>query len=408
MGVRVHVLLQGFPVFISALLAIVLLSGRLAAQPAEIGAPLLTGVNAPRSFELNRYQSLIMHVGVEAQNVDPSSDGEIVVFVTDLKGNIIEVPVFNTLRPSAFLHGKTDVAIAIGHAATWIGERRAVMVCARSETIPGTPCAVVELYSRGNPLDTPTKDNAELIAVLKKKFPGIGCRCKSGAIRLAPADTNHGTLGAFTDVVGGAQYGPFHKTDAAAGTLTSVYKFEPHFEIEILNAPAKPDGLDAAAWSDVEKAFPVLCSEGQRINSTLTLARGKTDEKKIDEEAKDAAGATKKYPYELTEDPDKMTWDGHGYRAPSDSGSATIKGALKAWDRNIIHWLDAPGIAAADKKVMARAAPSSQSSNFHAFVHGTTGKDEDNCDCYFAMETGIVDANADAAASVLLKNPECK
>jgi hypothetical protein len=85
-----------------------------------------------------------------------------------------------------------------------------------------------------------------------------------------------------------------------------------------------------------------------------------------------------------------------------------VDGALKAHEKNIIHWLDAPGLFAKPKDKFENLLPMSQKAYFHSFVHGTTGKDEDSCDCYFGMNTGVVDADGAAQASVLLKKPECK
>ncbi len=377
------------------------------AQPIERPTPLLTGIDAPERFELNRLGNLTLYVGVESQDIDPRAPGEVVVYVTNRAGEVLDVPVLNSLTPQDLVFGHNQVAIEIGFAARSRGERFPVRICARSDTIPGNPCAVVDLFDQGSPLDEPTKNNKELIDLLKKEYPEMGCRCKSGAIRLDPGDANHGSLGAFTDIVGGKQYGEYHLTDKTKSTYTSVYKFEPHFEIEITKPPSKPEGMDAAEWSEVEKLFPLLCPEGQEENHTITFKIGKADQEERPKKVKTATG-DKEYPYAETTEPDKLTWDGHGYRETGRSKEPPVDGALKAHEKNIIHWLDAPGLFAKPKDKFENLLPMSQKAYFHSFVHGTTGKDEDSCDCYFGMNTGVVDADGAAQASVLLKKPECK
>ena len=316
------------------------------------------------------------------------------------------MPILNSLSGYDLFAGRNEIAIEIGHVARYRGRRVSVLICAHSEEIAGNPCAAVELLDRGDPLEEAIKDKQDTVDLLKKQWPTIGCRCKSASIRMDPADTNHGSLGAFTDTVGGAKYGPYHNTDNAAGTYTSVYKFEPHFEIEIINRPDKPDGTEAAAWAEIEKIFPALCGEGQKINGTATMNKGLPGEKAVPMEVEVPLG-TESFPYEDTTDPAKFTWDGHGYRVTGDSPSPKIKGAVKAWENNIIHWLNSPGYAAKRQVRINPAVPISQKNQFHAFVHGTTGKDEDDCDCFFGLETGVVGANG-AEPSVVLKKPECK
>ena len=378
-----------------------------AAQPVDEGVPRLVGIRAPESFELNDPRNMALFVAIEAENVDPMADGQISVTVSDRAGRPLEVPVLNTLSPLDLFFGRNEIAIQIGYAASFRGMHFPVRICAHGDAMEGDPCAVVELLDQGDPIEKPKKGREEYVARLKELFPDIGCRCKSGTVRMDPADTNHGSLGSFGAALGGAAYGPFHQSDAAAGTETSVYKFEPHFEIEIINPPKKPDGMDEKNWSAIEKLLPALCEEGQKVNGTTTIKRGTPAEDSAPLKDKTVT-PEKEYPYEDTTDETKFTWDAHGYRQPGKSADPDITGAMKAYDTNVIHWLDAPGLTAKPTATMKRYGPMSQKNQFLSFVHGTTGKDEDNCDCFFGIESGVVDANGKAGPSVLLKKPECK
>ncbi|MBD1545144.1 hypothetical protein [Roseibium aggregatum] len=375
-------------------------------RPAEPGEPVLTGVDAPERFELGNPNDLTLLVGIETENLSPLLDAEIFVRVFDMWGKPIEVPVLNTLSARDILYGDKLIGIDIGHALQYRGERFSVKICAYSKQITGKPCSVVDLYDRGSPLDEPVKDQKILIDLVKKRFPGIGCRCKSGVIRLSAKDTSHGSLGKFTAVTGGPNYGPYHATDKVKKLINSNFKFEPHFEIEILNRPDKPKGMDAEIWSLYEKMFPSLCTEGQRVNGTTVFNAGTPAKREYDVK-ETVGGNTVKKPYTETKDTSKFTWDAHGYRVPG-TGRRTVTGDVKAHEKNIVHWLDTPGLNQKDQSHFVGLGPAYANNFFHSFVHGTTGKDADNCDCFFGVQTGVVDANADAQAPKILKKPECK
>jgi hypothetical protein len=380
-------------------------SGNSVEKGAE-DQPMLTVVDAPSTFRLNDLPDLALFVRVEAINIGPLTEGMIDISVSDLAGAPIGVPILNRLSATDLFFGRDLVAIEIGYASPIRGSSFPVLICASSKVLPGNPCAVVQLLDDGNPLDRQIKAKEELQKLLKENFPGIGCRCKSAVIRMEPANASHGTLGTFTLLAGGVQYGEFHGTNNSNGTFTSVYKFEPHFEIEILNRPPKPAGFSEDGWTFLQSTFPALCDEGQNVNGTTTTRKGLPDEKSVFIE-RETLVATESFPYEDTTDPKKFTQDGQGYRSTGQSLSPSVQGRIKTWDANIIHWLDAPGFASKPQAIVRKAIPISQKNQFHAFVHGTTGKDEDDCDCFFGLETGVVDLTG-AEASRLLKKPECK
>ncbi|MBO6757808.1 MAG: hypothetical protein JJ902_15850 [Roseibium sp.] len=372
----------------------------------EAGEPLLIGVDAPDVFETSNLGPYQLLVGIEAQDLSPLIDADIQVQVLDMDGRPIEVPISNTLTPVDILFGDSLIGIDIRHAIPFGGSRFPVKVCAFSEKIAGNPCAVVDLFDAGSPLDEVVKDYKDLVEKIKKMFPGIGCRCKAGVIRMSAKQKNHGGLGTFTNVVGGASYGPYHRTDKAKKLITSTYKFEPHFEIEIVNRPKKPGGLDAKTWAALETVFPYLCPEGQRLNGTHTFHAGTPREVKLHKKQK-VGQNTVEFPYKETEDIKKFIWDAHGYRQ-TGKGKTTVKGNVKAHDKNIVHWLDAPGLNMKGQKVFLKISPVHAQYYFHSFVHGSTGKKGDNCDCFFGLKTGVLDKNAEAVAPTILKKPVCK
>jgi len=377
-------------------------------KEGDLRQPRLAGVIAPETFDLSNIDRLRMLVGVELVDANLLDEADILFEVFGPNGKKLEIPVVGTLTARSVLIGNKMVGLDVAYAQKYRGENFAIKVCAFSNVLKGNPCSVVDLIDRGSPLDEHPKTAKETAEFLQKQFPGIGCRCKSGLVRHSSTDTNHGTLGSFTDKAGGPKYGPYFKTDVKADLISSNMKFEPHFEIEILNAPEKPKGYDAKKWSEVEKLFPSLCTEGQRINGTDNFHdpdTGKPISKPILGKFK---GATIPFQYKVvTDDVDALTWDAHGYRTPG-TGKGTVKGNVKSHEKNVVHWLDSAGFNQAPLSKIAKIAPTKSDYFFHTFVHGSTGKPTDNCDCFHGIRTAIVDGMGIAGKPQIISKPMCK
>ena len=224
----------------------------------------------------------------------------------------------------------------------------------------------------------------------------MGCRCASGTVKIAATDHPDGSLGTF--VPGGNTMGIFDTASNVTkdARFSSLAKFEPHFTIEIQKDPGVPAKCTKEEWQRLSMS---LCSEGQEINYTHHEMAGGADT------AKPYKRDGKEYPFDKRKGA-SFGQDGHGYKKPSESGSPQVLGTLKAYDPpNIIHWLDAPGLYNASSATWKPKLPTFDENYFHTYVHGTSGKPEDNCDCYHYVKD--VALAADGSVAPVIEAASC-
>jgi hypothetical protein len=394
----------------------------------------LTAVRAPASFAVGDPANPRLHVAVSGESLDLRSTTPVLITVSAPDGLALDV------RPS---HVATvgELRLMSGTVALELPDGplpELIRVCAQAAGLEGRPCALVELARAGTPIDSDggpgqedggdggdggdardggdtadvpeSKAEMDVRAVerirarLRALFPNIGCVCTRGQIRTAANEAPHDPLGQFTAAAGGNTFGESHKGTKTDATLTSTFKFEAHFEYRITGDPQKPANMTDANWAKVKALFPYLCSEGQKTNRTFTFLEGKPGQFTRDDSRNGVS-----YPFSATDDGTKLDWDGHGYVAPSNAAPGeAVRGALKAHaPEGVVHWLDAPGYHEVEPAAFEGLVPTRIDNYFHAFLHGTTGNPQDDCDCRLGIRSGVVDGEGRAQASSIVSPVNC-
>jgi len=384
--------------------------------PSFAKDPQLIALNAPEEFYILESGSGLLMVGLEAENLHEEMEGTIEFQVLGPEGDRLKVEQTHVMTTERALEGD----LSMGFVVRDLLSIPFVRICAQTKMAKGRPCADVDLYRQGNPIEETPDDIAKERAAQLKLNPKLACRCTSGQIKISTSEKPDGSLGSFTKSAGGNKFGNHHAKNAATKLTTSTFKFQAHFEVAIDNGYMlnQPPPVVKSLGYNPRARHAVMCTEGQRINGTITRRVGKPDQvvshsKLLDKKKK----VKKQLPYKASTDVNEFVWDNHGYRR---TGSAppkdkAINGTLKAYEPGpaleqtaTIHWLDAPGLHQVNEAYVLRNAPSHQDTYFHAFVHGSTGKAEDNCDCYFGIRSGVLNADGTPGASKILVKPVCK
>jgi hypothetical protein len=356
-------------------------------QPKPDASPRLVAIHVPKSFSVSQMSSPTLFFELEGADLSPLDQRAVVLSLVDAEGRAVDAVFTHVPLLSDLMLGNTMVGLRAFDSKVAGGAYRLCGNIAGSLT---GVCAdiffqMVEL--------TPCQQ-AFIAASLEN--PSFGCACRRGEIRHDPAAQPDGSLGAFTELVGGNRFGPFARTDAQNGTHTSVYKFEAHFEIEIVNDPGVRQPCSQDEWRQLAMTF--LCSEGQFVNSTHRFLAGTPDQFEIPLRNPQTGRAVPYNPKPTHAD--QLTLDGHGYRVPGESRSPSVTGTLKAHDSpNTVHWLDVPGFWQASLAKLGRLAPVEVDTFFRSFVHGSAGQPD--CDLYFGARTGIPAGGAGGDAELL-------
>lgn len=387
---------------------------QITALPEKSVRPRLTALRVPAVFEATELLAHTMYFAIEGQDLSPLLTDAVTLSLLDGDGNPVEAVFTNAVTVQDLIFGRETVGLSVVESELAAGDYQ---LCAdiRPFNNAAAICASFELLYLGL---TPCQEDF-LQAI--KDHPDFGCRCKNAKVHINPKSSPDGSLGKFSPIVGGNTFGSFKKgyvhplfgRPPKGGfkpmTVTSVMKFEAHFEAEAVNAPAKPKRCAEKEWQALIAGF--LCAEGQDINNTIVLRAGTAQEKKYPMIGPDPdkEGQKKPFPYTTkSKDPKQFTPDGHGYRIGGDSAGTSIKGKLKAYDATLlVHWLDAPGLANKSEIKHRPTIPEYQDSRFHVFLHGSSKQEKDNCDCYFDTRTGVIDANRNAADSKVTSPAVC-
>jgi len=361
--------------------------------------PRLTQVLVPEEVEIREIVAPAVFVTVVGEDLDPFSEQPVNLSVTNRDGKRIEALFSNELTVQDLVIGRGKTALLVLESGMTTGEYQ---LCADIRPMAaGQVCANVFFQVAPDPC-------VQAFVAAVQANPTFGCRCKSAEILLDRTKSPTPSLGSFTAKAGGNKFGEFHARGLAQATFTSVSKFEASFIVEAVNEPARPAACSKEKWQMLIAA--VLCTEGQNINSEIVFRAGAQNEIKVPTKGPKVAGQPRpEFPYTAgTKDPAKFTQDGHGYKVAGNSADPTIKGNLKAYDFPKIHWLDGPGLTEAHSKHFKGLNPARQDSRFHAYVHGSSNTNADNCDCYFDLRNGVLDAQGNAGASTVLANPVCE
>lgn len=353
----------------------------------------IKAINVPAVFNVHPYDSPVMLFSINGAQLDPLSELKVNVRLLDARGVPVEAPFTNSLTVQ-------DIALDDGVVGIVLTDLPggAYRICADIERIADVVACVpfrivlLTLAACDQAVDNLINQNAN-----------FACKCVMGGIRHAAADAPDGTLGSFVRAAGGNTFGS-HKNGRVGGRLTSIFKFEPHFTVEFVNEPAKPAACTDDEWFKAKAAK--LCDQGQNISATTIFRVGAANEilapKKVGNDS---------FPYTVTRTAANFTKDGHGSKKPATAANGTaLQGAQKSHDApDLLHWLDAPGyfdIPAG--AVFNRFLPQHTHNYFHTYVHGSTGREEDNCDCYFGVKTGVINAAGRAEDASLLTVPQCR
>ena len=359
--------------------------------------PLLTAIDGPTEFVVGDLDQLYLFLSVDGKNISLGEGLPIEFQVAQEEGKKIPVEFTNNLTSDHIYYDNAEVGIIFTEPDSSLYDGN-LKICASSEGMKGNPCITVSLsfYSPFRGLLN-VQDN---IRRLKKLIPAIACKCKSGTIRRLEGDKSHGGLGTFTTLLGGDKYGTYHIGDVNTDGMTSVFKFEPHFEIEIIGLPPnKPEHIPQAEYNELLKILPYLCKEGQRINGTFVRTKSSGDIEKIPYENE----LGEKFSYKVSKAKKDFTLDRHGYQATiGELRKEQISGNIKVHDNRIIHWLDAPGFVNVPAGQKKGREPKYADMYFHAFVHGSTGKTEDNCNCYMGVRSFVVDKKGNAGPTKII------
>lgn len=233
--------------------------------------------------------------------------------------------------------------------------------------------------------------------------PKFGCRCERGEIRLGNTRPD-GHLGQFVQgnlPLGSNMTGPYARGSVKGARLTSTFKFEAHFEVQAVNDPGRPQECSEIEWAAL--TYSHLCPELQLKNETIVRNEGLPGETV----AHASSGGTVA-PYDSGANAALLTdGDGYGYQYPVRLNDENVRGWIKAYEPGIVHWIDGPGISFQPGQDFAGDEPMHQDISFLSYVHGSSGLDQDNCDCRFAIRSAIIDANGRAREPQVLKQPEC-
>jgi hypothetical protein len=383
---------------------LVLAGGSLAAQPPEgpePEPPVLTAILVPEVFKADEVAHRVMLFGVEGKDLTPGDTTPIFLWLKDAEGEEVEAVFTHEPTVDDLVFGRGQVGLDVIASGLPPG-RYEVCGAIASLTRAVTACSFFQVA-------LPPLSPCELAWVLAvRDHPDFGCQCRSGAIRAAPADSPDSSLGQFTAAAGGNHFGEFHQGDVSAATLTSNFKFEAHFEVDIVNDPGRPQQCSDAEWQRLTLA---LCDEGQMADYSIHLRARTQREEAIagrHQTETNSVGRRRLVPYDpMPRHDNQMTWDGHGYRVPGSSLSPAVSGNLKSHDApNLIHWLDAPGLTQAPGARMRAVAPAYQDTFFWSFVHAGGGGNGD-CDCTYGLRTGVVDADGSAGASSVIRPVDC-
>jgi hypothetical protein len=354
-------------------------------------------------------------VSVEGTGLDPFSNTPVDFTAHSDAGATFDMKPFNRVRVRDILFGRGVAAFELRQPDRWPSSIR---VCASAEGVTGRPCAQVALQvdptswrGEGEAAQEPrdqrrpdagVEEDLEFAEEVRKTFPQIKCACTRAMIRIRSGEQPHYPLG----VMGGQpflanHFGSQHGGDSSTSSVTSIFKFEAHFEYRIIGQ--RPNHVTERQW---QLLMPYLCQEGQRMNGSVIAGKGGLFHGYYEGPYLDSQG--REMPYEETRDWNRFMWDRHGYVSPGTSTEPAVEGFLKAHGpANTIHWLDAPGTFRStwsDKSIL----PIKQHLYFHAFLHGTTGRKEDNCDCYFGLETGVIDESGTALPASVISPPVCE
>jgi hypothetical protein len=176
-----------------------------------------------------------------------------------------------------------------------------------------------------------------------------------------------------------------------------------------VNDPGVPQQCSQEVWMLQIMGF--LCREGQTIN--WTWDSDGAPPMHANTSAAVVAGNPPPPGTDARFDPrpdSRMVRDGHGYRMPIDTPStdtqAYFNGPIKSHDNWLIHWTDHPGGYRVPSDLFKPVA-SWKDHYFHAYVHGSSGRDEDNCDCYMSVRTAVAGTSGRAGPSSA-GQPECR
>ncbi len=381
-------------IVIGCLVTIVLPGCRTTLLPPPEALPVLTVVNVPSVFEANAFDGRALYFSVSGRNLDPLSRDRVRLSLRDATKRPIDA-VFSpepTAADLLFRDGQVTLDVIASGLAGGSYE-----ICAALASTPAQlVCGGFLLLLQDEP-STCERRFAEILA----RNPDFGCRCDAGTVRIDPAESPDGTLGRFTR--GGNTFGSVSEGSLRDRALSSAFKFAAHFRVELVNDPGRPAECTDEQWF---RLATTRCGQGQDLNGTLTGRVGTPREARFNQQ--DEAG--NEFPY----DPDAreagdFTRDRHGYRATGRSRSPAVDGNLKTHDApDLVHWLDVPGLNNRPPDRLNGLEPIRQDNLFRQFVTGSTGRAEDNCECFVGLRTGVIDANGDAQPATVTVAPVCR
>ncbi len=351
-------------------------------KPGE--ALRLSTLTVDAKVEVDVLESPTIPVLVEGGGIPPGGSADRLVFtVEDAAGRRLEAVSSRDLDLADLSWGQGHTGIRVLPPSDAQGR---IKICASVPAAPsmGTVCAMtdVTVVLHG--------DCIEEFEDLKRRNPGFGCRCLKPAaiVKLRPQEDPDGSLGSFTPAAGGDALGPYDEGHLdRTDTFTSIGKFEPHFEIEIFGDPGRPRKCSQREWEHLTAG---MCPEGQRVNATIHFAKGTADAKDIPN------GDSPLY------DPRVGGRTGpDNYTSPEKSASPLVVGKKKSHDGTLVHWLDAPGARSRSSAAHQSKKPMHVDYYFHSYVHGSTGKKEDDCDCYLTVKTVVINADGSIGPSVM-------
>lgn len=356
-------------------------------------SPALTAINVPVEVVYSPLRPQQILVEVVGEGLDPTDATVVEISLLDaLEGAPVEVVLTNTITLSDVAVSDGIVAIDVFTLPLPEGDYE---VCAEAEGLEALDCVPLGIReAQPSPCEI-------AFHKLQEAHPDFGCRCDSGDIRRAATESPDGTLGTLSAAVGGNTLGAFDDGNLNKNaTVSSLFKFEPHFTVEIVNDPGMPEECSEQEWAELAIG---LCSQGQDLNKTLTLKLGTPDEQT---ESTDRTTGDQ-IPYDPRPEAE-MRQDGWGYTQEATSGSSAVTGKVKSHDApNIIHWLDAPGMHSGTSADWLPWLPVKKEHYFHSYVHGTTGRDEDSCDCYFSVTSVVLNADGSTGVSTIT-DPDCR
>jgi hypothetical protein len=358
-------------------------------------APVVTAVQLPAMFEADPSDRRGLYFVVRGADLDPASTERVQLALRDESGTAVRARFSHEPTVQDLFFGDGEVVLDVIGSALTPGKYE---ICAALASNPTQlVCGAFQFLLAGR-----TPCERKFLEVVEQN-PGFGCRCDVGLVRVEPTEKPDGALGEF---VSGNSFGSVHEGNLTAARITSAFKYEAHFAVELVNDPGVPPECSAAEWFDL--AVRLLCTQGQDTNRTTTFRVGAPDETAFDKQ--DATGRS--FPYDSRKRrPESFAQDGHGYRIPGASQQEeALRGVLKAHEAGPgrVHWLDAPGIHRRAPGGLRGLVPSRQDSFFRMFVTGSTGREGDDCACFVGLRTGVVDGQGAAQPSTVLVEPFCE